>query len=47
MLLQVLTYACELHLEAPDDACGQSLLDVAAEDFHAFLTSPAGGAASG
>jgi AcrR family transcriptional regulator len=37
MLLQVLTYACEVHLEDPADPCGQALLNVAAEDFHAFL----------
>ena len=37
MLLQVLTYACEVYLEDPDNRCGQALLDVAAEDFHAFL----------
>lgn len=46
MLLQVLTYACEVHLEDPDDACGQALLDVAAADFHAFLTAPGGGLAA-
>ncbi len=43
MRLQVLTYACEVRLEDPADACGQSLLDVAAEDLHRFLTRPGGG----
>ena len=37
MLLQVLTYACEVYLEDTDNPCGQALLDVAAEDFHAFI----------
>jgi AcrR family transcriptional regulator len=40
MLLQVLTYACEVYLEDPHDRCGQALLAVAAEDFHAFLSGP-------
>lgn len=40
MLLQVLTYACEVHLEDTGDRCGQALLQVAAEDFHAFLAGP-------
>ena len=40
MLLQELTYACEVHLENPGDACGQALLNVAAEDLHAFLSRP-------
>jgi len=38
MLLQELTYACEIYLEDRSDACGRALLEVAAEDFHAFLT---------
>lgn len=38
MLLQELTYACEIYLEDTSDACGRALLRVAAEDFHAFLT---------
>jgi AcrR family transcriptional regulator len=37
MLLQELTYACEVHLENTSDPCGRELLLVAAEDFHAFL----------
>lgn len=37
MLLQELTYACEIHLEDPSDPCGRQLLLVAAEDIHAFL----------
>jgi hypothetical protein len=37
MLLQELTYACEVHLESTSDPCGRELLLVAAEDFHAFL----------
>lgn len=39
MLLQELTYACEIHLEDTADACGRELLLVAAEDFHAFLSA--------
>jgi AcrR family transcriptional regulator len=42
MLLQVLTYACEVYLENTADPRGQALLDIAAEDFHAFLASPRG-----
>lgn len=42
MLLQELTYACEIHLEDTADACGRELLRVAAEDFHAFLSRSAG-----
>jgi AcrR family transcriptional regulator len=38
MLLQELTYACEIHLEDTSDTCGRELLLVAASDFHAFLT---------
>ncbi len=37
MLLQELTYACEVHLEDTSDPCGKELLRVAAQDFHAFL----------
>jgi AcrR family transcriptional regulator len=37
MLLQELTYACELHLEDTEDPCGQALLQIAAEDFFRFL----------
>lgn len=44
MLLQELTYACEIHLEDTSDACGRELLRVAAEDFHAFLTRQDGAA---
>ena len=40
MLLQVLTYACEVHLEDITDPCGLALLDVAANEFHMFLGSP-------
>ena len=39
MLLQELTYACEIHLEDTSDACGRELLRVAAEDFHRFLAA--------
>ena len=37
LLLQELTYACELHLEDTEDPCGQALLQIAAEDFFRFL----------
>lgn len=37
MLLQELIYACETHLEDESDPCGTALLQVAAEDIHAFL----------
>jgi AcrR family transcriptional regulator len=37
MLLQELTYACEMHLEDATDPCGQALLKIIAEDFHSFL----------
>ena len=40
MLLQELTYACEIHLDDTDDARGNAMLEVAAEDFFAFLSSP-------
>jgi len=39
MLLQELTYACEIHLSDPRDARGNALLKVAAEDFSAFLSN--------
>ena len=40
MLLQELTYACEMYLDdAEGEACSKALLTVAAEDFHAFLRS--------
>ena len=38
MLLQELTYACEIHLEDVNDARGKALLKVVAEDFFAFLS---------
>jgi len=38
MLLQSLTYACEIHLANTHDARGKALLKVVAEDFLAFLT---------
>jgi AcrR family transcriptional regulator len=41
MLLQELTYACEIHLEDTSEACGRALLRVAAEDFCRFLTENA------
>jgi AcrR family transcriptional regulator len=40
MLLQVLTYACEMHLNDTSDMRGRALLAVAAEDFFDFLSSP-------
>jgi len=43
MLLQELTYACEVHLEDVADPCGQALLQIAAEDFHANLIAPTHG----
>jgi AcrR family transcriptional regulator len=39
MLLQELTYACEVYLEDPADPCGQALLQVAADDFHTLLSA--------
>jgi AcrR family transcriptional regulator len=39
MLLQELTYACEIHLSDTGDARGKALLDVAAEDFLVFLSN--------
>jgi hypothetical protein len=40
MLLQELTYACEMYLDdAEGEACSKALLTIAAEDFHAFLHS--------
>ena len=38
MLLQALTYACEMHLADMRDARGKALLKVVAEDFIAFLS---------
>jgi len=38
MLLQGLTYACEIHLGDTHDARGKALLKVTAEDFFAFLS---------
>jgi AcrR family transcriptional regulator len=37
MLLQELTYACEIHLEDSSAADGRALLQITAEDFHSFL----------
>lgn len=37
MLLEELTYACEVYIEDTRDDRGKALLAVAAEDFHAFL----------
>jgi AcrR family transcriptional regulator len=39
MLLQELTYACEIHLSDTGDARGKALLKVAAEDFCVFLSN--------
>ena len=44
MLLQELTYACEVHLEDPAEACGLALLQIAAEDFHRHIAEAHGGA---
>jgi AcrR family transcriptional regulator len=41
LLLQELTYACELHLANTSDARGKAMLQVAAEDLHAFVSSGA------
>ena len=40
MLLQELTYACEVHAEDKLAADGRALLHIAADDFHAFLNRP-------
>ena len=40
MLLQELTYACEMHLSDTSDARGKALLKVAAQDFFVFLSNP-------
>jgi AcrR family transcriptional regulator len=40
LLLQELTYACEVYLDNPDHAFGKALLRVTAEDFHGFLSRP-------
>jgi AcrR family transcriptional regulator len=37
LLLQQLTYACEIHLADTADARGKAMLELTAEDFHAFL----------
>jgi hypothetical protein len=37
LLLQELTYACEIHLADISDARGKAMLQVAADDIHAFL----------
>ena len=39
MLLQELTYACEMHLDDTRDARGKALLEVTAEDFFDFLSN--------
>jgi AcrR family transcriptional regulator len=38
LLLQELTYACEIHLADTGDARGKAMLDVTAHDFHTFLS---------
>lgn len=40
LLLQEMTYGCGLYLENPKDARYKALLEVVAEDFHAFLSGP-------
>jgi AcrR family transcriptional regulator len=42
MLLQELTYACEVYLDDAGNAVGKALLWVAAEDFHNFLSQQGG-----
>ena len=42
LLLQELTYSCEIFLENPSDPRGKAMLKATAEDFHAFLTPKAG-----
>jgi AcrR family transcriptional regulator len=39
LLLQELTYACEIHLADTADLRGKAMLQVTAEDFHAFLSA--------
>jgi AcrR family transcriptional regulator len=39
MLLQELTYACEMYLDDSEEACAKALLEITAEDFHAFLSA--------
>jgi hypothetical protein len=39
MLLQELTYACEIYLDDAEEAYAKALLNVTAEDFHAFLSA--------
>jgi len=41
MLLQELTYACEIHLADRNDSRGKAMLEVVAQDFHAFLSPKA------
>lgn len=40
MLLQGLTYACEVYLNDTSDARGKAMLQIAAEDFFVFLSVP-------
>lgn len=44
LLLQELTYACEVHLDDTGNAYGKALLRVTAQDFHAFLAKDEPGA---
>ena len=41
LLMQELTYSCEIFLENPADPRGKAMLAVTAEDFHAFLSPKA------
>ena len=41
MLLDGLTYACEVHVEDPAGADAKALMQIVAADFHAFLSAPA------
>jgi AcrR family transcriptional regulator len=41
LLLQELTYACEIYLDDAEEACARALLKVTAEHFHDFLSSDA------
>jgi AcrR family transcriptional regulator len=38
LLLQELTYACEVYLDDAEEACAKALLKVTAEHFHGFLS---------
>lgn len=40
LLLQELTYACEVSLDDTGGSLGKALLQITAEDFHAFLSKP-------